>query len=336
MLDVHARFHVPINRVVLQIALVLALVSVTACERRDSTAPTEKPGRGSSPPPMAAEVPASPAALSAAPSSTITHATAIPDDPIDLEYSAVLSTIVNDDGLVRYDLLADDTQRHLAALERVRDSFSKTSLTDSNQHRKAMLLNAYNVHVLVMAARASCVPGFKSVRDVPGFFEQQQVNVEGRSMTLDALTSVLAEFGDPRLHAALVQGARSSPPLLNEPYRASRLDQQLDDQCRRWLDNQSWNRALRTSLGLSEIFKWHEEEFKIAPYDGVLGFVRKFTRPRGTIRDFMVSMPPELRITHLPFDWRLNQAPRDDGPMFSAPPGDSTGASPEAASRPSP
>ncbi len=45
------------------------------------------------------------------------------------------------------------------------------------------------------------------------------------------------EFDDPRVFFALTNASLSSPPLRNEPYHGSRLDEQLDDQIRRFLSD---------------------------------------------------------------------------------------------------
>jgi hypothetical protein len=185
---------------------------------------------------------------------------------------------------------------------------------------KAELINGFNLAVVSLITAQQRVGGsIQSVQDIPGFFNRLTFQFRGQSRTLADLENRLAAMGDPRVFAALVRGALGCPPLRAEPYLASRLDQQLDEQCRLFLDDRSKNRAVRQALGVSEIFKWHEADFQVEPYNGTVGFLRRFSRPHGEVRDYLVGMNDRAKITFLPYDWRLNQSPDDETPAAKSP-----------------
>ena len=222
-------------------------------------------------------------------------------------YTVVLAACVADNGMVRYEVLAQGEHRN--NLDAVIADFALQPLPPESppQARLAWLCNVYNANGLRLALIESRKDGFKSVRETPGFFDAMPVTVASEVLTLDELSSRIRAMRDPRVHAALVWGAISCPPLRAEPYDAGRLDAQLNEQCRRWLDDQSKNRAARTGIVLSEIFQRHAGDFDVPPYDGVVGFVRKHSRPNGNLRDFIRSVT-NLKIEYAPFDWALNQA----------------------------
>ena len=226
--------------------------------------------------------------------------------------STLLSNVVTADGLVRYDLIAQAANRRL--IRDVVAYYSKAKLPSKTQQKLAFLCNAYNVNALALADRNNPNQGLKSVRDVAGFFDELTVVVSGQGMTLNDLENKhVRPLGDPRVHAALVCAALSCPPLRREPYRADRLDEQLDDQCRRWINDPSKNRAGDSTLWLSEILEWYKDDFNIEPYDDRLGFVQTFADPQGPIRSY-IQTAGVPRIRWLTYDWRLNRAPTDDRP----------------------
>ena len=73
------------------------------------------------------------------------------------------------------------------------------------------------------------------------------------------------QFDDPRIFFALTSASLSSPPLRNEPYYGDRLNEQLDDQVRRFLSDPLAFRIDREtkSVYLSALFELssHGKEF---------------------------------------------------------------------------
>lgn len=232
-----------------------------------------------------------------------------PADPIaaaDADYAAILAEVVNEEGLVRYDRLASEP--HVSRLDSVTARYAAATLPADPKQRLAYQCNVFNSNVLAMALRERRKPDFTSVEHVPGFFDQMQITVGGASTTLNALKDEIRAHGDPRIHAALVLAARSSPPLRNQPYSGSDLDRQLADQSLQWIEDRTKNRAEPSGLKLSKVFEWHEADFAIEPYRGPIGFIKAFGRTRGQMRDYLNNMR-DPKITYIPYDWRLNQAP---------------------------
>ena len=65
------------------------------------------------------------------------------------------------------------------------------------------------------------------------------------------------EYDEPRVHFAMVCASRGCPHLRSEAYRATHLEEQLDDQACRFVNDPSKNRYVSESrtLELSSIFK---------------------------------------------------------------------------------
>lgn len=234
------------------------------------------------------------------------EASAPRQSPLDASYEKVLSQVVDEDGLVRYAAFKSDALRN--ALDDVVAGFAAATLPDASASgaRKAFWLNALNANALKMAYAASQTNGFKSVNDVPGFFTSSSITVAGEATTLDGLRTMIRNLKDPRVHAAMVVGTMTSPALRNECYAADRIDAQLDAQAKTWFDNRGLNRTTRSELLLSPLFETYGVDFKVQPYDGVMGFVLKHARSGGSLRDFIRGVGGSPPIKFMPYDWSLN------------------------------
>ena len=224
----------------------------------------------------------------------------------DRSYAAILKAVVTSDGLVRYDVLAKPEQ--VGELRKVVLAYATTRLPTCDDDKLAFLCNAYNANVLNMVVKQTASDLFKSVKDVPGFFDEVTITVAGEKMTLNDLENKhVRPMGDPRIHAALVCAAISCPPLRSEPYVGDRLDEQLADQARRWINDKAKNRVDERGLGVSRLMQWYEDDFAVAPYGGVIGFARAFAEPTGPIGR-LLSREDDPPLHFLEYDWSLNRA----------------------------
>lgn len=242
---------------------------------------------------------------------TTTSSTSAPPTSDDLaaattRYAGILKAIVTDDGLVRYDVLASPTHRQ--TLREIVKAIAKADLPTDRDERLALWCNAYNAYVLDRVLTASEKPGFENVVKVDGFFDKQTILVAGETLTLNDLENTrIRPLGDARIHAALVCAAISCPPLRAEPFTADRLDDQLADQARRWVNDSDKNRVVGDRLGLSSIFDWYGKDFTTAPYNSVQGFIRHFATPGSSLAS-LIDRQPDVAITWLTYDWTLNRA----------------------------
>ncbi len=230
----------------------------------------------------------------------------LPSPPIDRIYAPILKKAVTTDGLVRYDVLREEPQRR--NLQWIVGEYSRADLPQPKNEKLAFLCNAYNANVLNMVVAQSAQESFKSVNDVPGFFDKLTITVAGQTMTLNQLENDhIRPLGDPRIHAALVCAAMSCPPLRGEPYTAKQLDEQLNDQSRRWINDRTKFTVNEQGLSVSMIMQWYAKDFDAKPYNGVVGFIRTLAEPTSPIGR-LLSREDDPPVHFLKYDWRLNQA----------------------------
>ncbi|MDX1623511.1 MAG: DUF547 domain-containing protein [Gemmatimonadota bacterium] len=176
--------------------------------------------------------------------------------------------------------------------------------------RRAFWINAYNIRVIAGVLERYPI---ESVREVGllggrirGFFSREEHPVAGEERTLDEIEKeILLEppLFDPRIHWALVCASKGCPELRPEPYRAGKLDMQLDFQARTYLNGPAGHRLDRgrRTLHLTRIFDWYDDDFEDAA-----GSVREYAARYLTGAAAKAARDPDWEIEYLEYDWSLN------------------------------
>lgn len=205
------------------------------------------------------------------------------------------SAYVSEEGYVHYDRISKNQQELQTLRTEIRDI--KTD-TFARNEQKAFLINAYNI--LVINSLMKHYP-LSSVQDIDGFFDKQSHVVAGEKLTLNALEDTLIQrFQDPRIHFALVCAAQGCPSLLQEAYLPGQVNQQLEEQTRQTLQDDTFIRVnhYTESASISKIFKWYTTDF-----------LEKSSDIKAYINDYRIELiPPAYSINYYTYDWDLNDA----------------------------
>ncbi len=220
------------------------------------------------------------------------------DEPDHEIWNALLAEYVDADGRVDYARLKKEAADRLDAYA---DQLARAPRPDpATVEGKALLINAYNA--LTIRWIVQYYPT-KSIMATPNPFREARHAVAGEKISLDEIESQLRTGGDPRIHAAVVCAAQSCPPLRAEAYSPERVDEQLDDNTRRWLADTDLNEidAARGRAQLSSVFNWYGDDFTSYP-GGLEGFVRRYA-PSETVA---ALQDRKLRISFKDYHWGLN------------------------------
>ena len=169
----------------------------------------------------------------------------------------------------------------------------------TKEEKLAFYINAYNVFAIKMVLDHWPV---ESIRDIGSFFspvwKKTVGTLAGKAVTLDEIEhKIIRPMGEPRIHFAIVCASVSCPDLLNEPFHAERLNEQLDRQTKAFLANDVKGlRVKGDEIQVSKIFDWFEEDFDKS--GGIASFVRSY-RP---------ELPKGYDVeAELDYDWSLNR-----------------------------
>ncbi|SFP83448.1 DUF547 domain-containing protein [Hymenobacter arizonensis] len=209
--------------------------------------------------------------------------------------SAFLAKFVDADGNVNYGAIKRNPLELQGLLKRVASYDAAAAQPDD---RKAFYLNAYNL--LVIGEVVARFP-LESVEKVPGFFDKNLVSVAGEKLTLNDLEAkkLREPYNDPRVHFALVCGAKGCPKLNRAAYLPNSLDTQLTIQAQKVLQDPTFIRVDDKSrkVLISQIFKWYEADFKASGKTGV-AYVNQFREGK--------TIPATYTVDYYPYDWSLN------------------------------
>ena len=223
-------------------------------------------------------------------------------------FTTLLQNHVTDEGLVDYDAFAasEAFDEYLDLLDQV----DPTALSRNSQ--LALWLNAYNAWTIELINLHNERESIRNINKtlglaIKGPWTQPLATVGGVTYTLDDIEHgiIRKEFDDPRIHFALVCAAVSCPPLRREAYIGTHLNEQLNDQSRRFLlHSPEKNRVdiANNTVYLTKVFDWYAKDFGKNDTEIVRYLARFF--PPGPERTFLASGTARIRFTD--YDWTLN------------------------------
>lgn len=222
-------------------------------------------------------------------------------ESIHAPFEAIMKQHVRNE-LVDYLLIRRDEHE---ALDAYLDTLAGTDVTAMTRDEQlAYYINLYNATMVRVIIRRVSADYSVSEKDF-GVFDEPLVRLKNKSVSLNQLEHEIIRptFKDPRIHAALVCGARSCPPLLPRAYRADDLDEVLTKNVQDWLADSKRNviEVRKRELRVSSIFDWYAEDFG----------------GKGGIDDFVNAyVPANVRgysVAFMPYSWDLNIAAPADG-----------------------
>ncbi len=196
-------------------------------------------------------------------------------------------------GRVNYDAIKKDP----SSLDELLDIASKIRVSKSKPKTfQSFYINAYNLAVIKGVVNKYPV---KSPLNIKGFFDKITYNLGGKKTTLNGLENIILRKNFPkeaRFHFVLVCAGLGCPPIINQAYKPSTLETQLQRQAVKALNNPSFIRFKGKKVLLSQIFEWYKEDFT---HNGSeVDYINKFRKEK---------IPSNSRVSYYTYDWSLNR-----------------------------
>lgn len=174
--------------------------------------------------------------------------------------------------------------------------------------KMALFINAYNAGTLLLVCEFGGEK-LESIKDIPSAkrWKHKRWNIGGKTYSLDNIEHdvLRPEFRDARVHAAVNCASVGCPPLRAEAFVGEKLNEQLDDQTRKWINNTAHFRVQDKRLYASKITSWFAKDFK-RDAGSVAAFVRKYAEPPLAGRLSALGDRPWIR--YIKYDWSLNKS----------------------------
>lgn len=228
------------------------------------------------------------------------------------DWASTLERFVDDDGRVDYAGLRADRGSLDRFVEQIRgvSPRSHPDRFDTDADSLAFYINAYNA--LVFVGVLDLDPDADTVWGTTGtglkFFGLNKYIIGGEKLSLKKLEDdwIRADFGEPRVHAALNCASSGCPRLPREPFLPATLDEQLDAAMAEFVDRTVVASADGTSVSMSKIFDWFRGDFldwetsQGRPDATLIDYVNRF-------RDESKQLPADAKVTFPDYDKRLNR-----------------------------
>jgi len=228
-----------------------------------------------------------------------------------------------ENGRIDYDAMARD---HVFRTYLRQLGAAEPGALDSDDGRLALLCNAYNAFV-VNGVITHKIRG--SVNDYyvdgTGFFDLKEHIFAGETLSLNDIEHrrIRGVYDEPRIHVALVCAAVSCPPIRPEAYTGARLDAQLEDQTRLFVnDPKHVNYAAdENRVYLSRILQWYGEDWD--SHGGYLPWLRERAEDPQLRDGLDKAAKKEAGVAFFEYDWTLNtlnalEPGRGNGPSGGA------------------
>ncbi len=173
----------------------------------------------------------------------------------------------------------------------------------TKEEQLAFWINAYNAFTVKLIVDNYPVNSIRDLHPTPYIpmtntvWHKKLFQINGEEINLDHIEHGILrkKFEEPRIHFAINCASISCPDLRAEAYTSKKLEKQLDDQARDFINNPLKNKIGHQEVALSKIFSWFKGDFT---EDGTLiEFLNQYSDK---------EIQPSAKVNHLDYNWGLN------------------------------
>jgi len=161
----------------------------------------------------------------------------------------------------------------------------------------AYYINLYNAYTIALILREYPV---ESIKEIQNPWTEKFIPIREQWFSLNDIEhDILRKMNEPRIHFAINCASISCPKLLNAAYVANRLEEQLSQVTKSFINGKE-NRLDTQPIRLSRIFKWYRSDFEINGKMDLIGFINTYSD---------IKIPSDEKIKFLDYNWKLNKRP---------------------------
>jgi len=216
-------------------------------------------------------------------------------------WTALLEEYVDDEGMVDYQGFINDKTKLDAYTQLLSDNPPAQNWTKEEQ--LAYWINAYNAFTIKLIVDNYPVESIKDLNPtvaipfVNTIWRKKWFQLGGEDFSLDMIEhSILRrDFNEPRIHFAVNCASISCPVLRAEAYEPDRIDAQLEEQTKLFLNDASRNDLNERKPRVSKIFSWFTEDFTKG--QTLVEFINRYAE---------AQLDEKVRLRYMDYDWSLN------------------------------
>lgn len=228
-------------------------------------------------------------------------------------WSSLLSKYYDPAQGMNYKALKANDKKTLDDLRRQMGTVDVQSL--SRQDQFAYWINLYNINVVGVVVDNYPVESIRDISTDPiirlNVFKKPSVQTKKGAISLNDVENekVREGFKDPRIHFAINCAAKSCPPIRTEPYEGAKINDQLDDQVRKFLNGPHGARLAKDGgelvVHVTKIMDWFSDDFNKWS-GGPVTFLKRYVS--NDKRKMMDAAGNQIDLKFDDYDWKLNDA----------------------------
>lgn len=215
----------------------------------------------------------------------------------------VLQKYVSTEGNVNYKGLKNNRKELDAYLKLLQANHPQSTWTEPQ--RLAYWINAYNAFTVDLILQHYPV---KSIRDIGGLIKIPGVQsawdisfivIEGKKYSLGDIEHKILrkEFNEPRIHFAINCASYSCPKLINQAFKAAKIEEQLQQVSIDFINDTKRNTIAKDKVELSKIFDWYKSDFT-ADGKTLIQYINQFTK---------IKINNNAKLAFAKYNWNLNE-----------------------------
>lgn len=173
----------------------------------------------------------------------------------------------------------------------------------SKEEKLAYWINVYNAFTVKLIADNYPLESIKdlnptlSIPTVNTVWTKEWFTIGGEDFSLDKVEHKILrkDFEEPRIHFAVNCASFSCPVLRPEAFMAEKIDKQLDEQAKAFINDPKRNKISKSEVEISKIFSWFGGDFKNG--QTLIQFLNKYTE---------IKIDESAKIRFMDYDWSLN------------------------------
>ena len=217
-------------------------------------------------------------------------------------FDNLLKTHVDKEGWVDYEGFLKDRATLNKYLELLKAN-PPVEESWSRDEQLAYWINAYNAFTVDLVLQHYPVTSIKDIGSkiqipfINSPWDIKFIEIGDKKLDLNNIEHgiIRKQFEEPRIHFAVNCASYSCPLLRNEAYTAEKLDKQLDEQTRQFINDPKRNKINGKKAQLSKIFSWYGGDF--TKNMSLKEFIAKYAEEEVT---------NSTKISYLDYQWQLN------------------------------
>ncbi|MGW8121647.1 DUF547 domain-containing protein [Roseivirga echinicomitans] len=218
-------------------------------------------------------------------------------------WDELLKEYVTDIGFVDYKGIISEKVKFESYLDLLSNNAPANSWSENE--RLAYWINVYNaftVKLIIDNYPLASIKDLNPTLSIPTLntvWTKDFFKIGGEDFNLDRVEHKILreEFEEPRIHFSINCASFSCPVLRPEAFKADKVETQLEEQARSFINDLQRNKITKDKVELSKIFSWFGGDFNKG--QTLIQFLNKYAE---------VEISENAEVNFMDYQWRLNDA----------------------------